>query len=1327
MRHVVGGRATEQTAASTSQMGCFETEALTQRGNLTELTKLSGKWIDGCENETLPLPTINSSAEWKKELATPWSTKKMAKIHTPVVANNQDGKESRLTPLLLCTQVAQKQNRVNDMKKVTLLKNISIVRCFGIVGIVFFNSVSGMAQVNFAIAPLPAGALEVVAPVSQKTLVQLAGSAVQSGSVASNDFKGTAALKSDGVHQILTVVPNKDAIPTDLTVTVGGLNQTVRIFPVRVIREDSAVGATLSPPDPTSRDYTVITESTRANTGIFNGTARPTLRTIRISGYRIAIEAGGRQRILERLMPGGSPAGDIELVEIFAREVVVGAPLQIPGASINIYAQSLSFQDHGSQAGCIDITPLGQTPETSPGKDGAPGQDAGSIRLYLTRIDNSGTNTTGRLIASGGPGQMGVQEITGPKGADKPTMPGEPQIGGILRSWQDLQPFIIVDNGPLPADWPNVVVWFYRYDNADEWGVRDTWPGDGLPGTPGGRAGLGGQGGTLHSAIPIDDSLLIRMGGVSADAWPDAGSGNPGNPQISVGIHIENHRMGPALLPYYHFFVHHVQTASTLHSPPATSVRGADGVVVRDLRGWLHPAAATAMLGYAEDLYRIGLLSKADQELQFLQTALNSSAQLTENPDSYVAILLRVNALRARISSNLDYFGNPAGWTPPLNLAATLQLMQSELAASSPILVTTELVRLNAEQAQAKGNALVTSRDATSASITKLSQQLDALAASIPDLQRESATVAEEEKSFQKACEDQESQLRQNAIDLASPKTSFLSGALKTLGAISKVCPIAQPIVGAVGGGLDILSNIGQDSAWDVIGKIPSMASQFSSANIKASVDNYKRTVNDIAAMDPSNPKQFFGDVENAAQSIGKSMADFKQLQDSTRAPQSKVDELLQQLKATDPSLKALTDRASVLTAEKVVLSAKIDGAIHDIGEYTSQVGTMTENLDALNRDIDQAQDLIDHPAVIAAAAMERTLRERLDYYQYLMIKAYEYFAAAPYEGNRRAAGTADSLLEYIEQAGNAPETAAKAFEAAYTDEIRSLGRDIVQLLVEQGQQNQKLINVELSSDELAALNRMVNFSGSGEDLFISLQDRGVIPLNELAARLIDVKVVQCRCSLNPDRNPGSATIHFDVMVNREGTIRTRTQNLKFRQTGSMTPWGATVDVTQQPPTINQVTHPEGFDQALGVFLGITNAPNYLVSPPLEPGIYVRSRFLTDANVAPTVKIDALTLRLTYSYVPASDVRAVRVVGQSKDGSEPYFYVTTPDLGTYQSGFSEFTRIYGNDATVEIVAPPALGSGRFDGWFLNGSRFTPSNHLTVPLANGSYLFEARFR
>jgi len=46
MRHITGGRAIERSAASTSAMGRFETEILTQPKNLELLMTLAGKWID---------------------------------------------------------------------------------------------------------------------------------------------------------------------------------------------------------------------------------------------------------------------------------------------------------------------------------------------------------------------------------------------------------------------------------------------------------------------------------------------------------------------------------------------------------------------------------------------------------------------------------------------------------------------------------------------------------------------------------------------------------------------------------------------------------------------------------------------------------------------------------------------------------------------------------------------------------------------------------------------------------------------------------------------------------------------------------------------------------------------------------------------------------------------------------------------------------------------------------------------------------------------------------------------------------------------------------
>src|SRR3982750_274178 len=46
LRTVVGGRARDEAAASTSEVGRFETETLTTRENLNRLMDLSGQWID---------------------------------------------------------------------------------------------------------------------------------------------------------------------------------------------------------------------------------------------------------------------------------------------------------------------------------------------------------------------------------------------------------------------------------------------------------------------------------------------------------------------------------------------------------------------------------------------------------------------------------------------------------------------------------------------------------------------------------------------------------------------------------------------------------------------------------------------------------------------------------------------------------------------------------------------------------------------------------------------------------------------------------------------------------------------------------------------------------------------------------------------------------------------------------------------------------------------------------------------------------------------------------------------------------------------------------
>jgi hypothetical protein len=54
LRRVVGGRATSREARSTSEMGRFETDMLTQPENLNGLMELSGRWIDRANERVCP-------------------------------------------------------------------------------------------------------------------------------------------------------------------------------------------------------------------------------------------------------------------------------------------------------------------------------------------------------------------------------------------------------------------------------------------------------------------------------------------------------------------------------------------------------------------------------------------------------------------------------------------------------------------------------------------------------------------------------------------------------------------------------------------------------------------------------------------------------------------------------------------------------------------------------------------------------------------------------------------------------------------------------------------------------------------------------------------------------------------------------------------------------------------------------------------------------------------------------------------------------------------------------------------------------------------------
>ena len=100
IRHVVGGRARERTAASTSQMGRFETDVLTHPDNLQALTDTPGKWVDHMRQAKPPTRIVldmdsSVSPTYGEQEGTKFNGHFGCTCYHPLFVFNQDGDVER--------------------------------------------------------------------------------------------------------------------------------------------------------------------------------------------------------------------------------------------------------------------------------------------------------------------------------------------------------------------------------------------------------------------------------------------------------------------------------------------------------------------------------------------------------------------------------------------------------------------------------------------------------------------------------------------------------------------------------------------------------------------------------------------------------------------------------------------------------------------------------------------------------------------------------------------------------------------------------------------------------------------------------------------------------------------------------------------------------------------------------------------------------------------------------------------------------------------------------------------------------------------------------
>jgi hypothetical protein len=166
-----------------------------------------------------------------------------------------------------------------------------------------------------------------------------------------------------------------DRAPFEVRFTLGGQSQTVIVTPVQDLPGEQTILAlepVVDPPSSSGRDYTFI-HSEEAAEGVNYNTAENS-REITVSGVSLIFEETGDPQLYELV----HDKENISKLSLYADEVIVRSPLNLPGTDVQIYARRLVFENEDA---VIDTSAIGHTVS-----DGGSPQQGGDIRLHVLEI-----------------------------------------------------------------------------------------------------------------------------------------------------------------------------------------------------------------------------------------------------------------------------------------------------------------------------------------------------------------------------------------------------------------------------------------------------------------------------------------------------------------------------------------------------------------------------------------------------------------------------------------------------------------------------------------------------------------------------------------------------------------------------------------------------------------------------------------------------------------------------------------------------------------------------------------------------------------------------
>ena len=1098
-------------------------------------------------------------------------------------------------------------------------------------------------------------------------------------------------------------------------------------------------------PDPESAEFLVVHDVKSEDVEPFNHADRNT-RVVTISGKSVVFDPDSAKNGLYGSL---NENDDVKELRVFAETVIIRNALRLPQTKVAIHARELRFED---QPGSGEIARIDTTPrddQTVPGEseNGVGGLKAGDIELAVERLYTS-SDAGPRFVLRGGNGQSAGL------GRDSVDRVGRPM--NVLETFRWCpcfrNPLLLpslesncswsgVNEDGAPKPWGGDVVFVQLFDwRGRPWCTmgEQSWPQDGEDAVPSGRPGSGGDGGDIFATVDIPPFMIDSSGGSAGDKAPDVFGGEPGSPATALWLRArpltEDELRAGCPYPegtstWYGAFRSHGFYAPTCVGlttellvfevfDSRTAAKGQDAVApdadilvgsagsfgrLASPKEWFHPSSVRGVLHHVREAYLQGHMDFARETLEVysaLLDAYEASQDGVAVPGELHLIRQEVDNLLGRVVSNLDYFGNPAGWVPMLSFEVTKTAFEREIDSAFKLLYSIYWLEKIAHDQHDRVEALNVTRNGLVEEIGGLEEAYSAATTSLPGLTTRFEGLKDDIFRFEARLQEILEQLVREARNKVKKrhKVPGWKKAASVLSSVAQVVPVGQPVLGAIGTGLDlVLKRTGTEISLQTLREDFKSIKKVEFSKFATDAKDFKDKVKEIKSKDPGNviadAKAIYEGLNLLAEKFAPVIDSVRSAIKKTSVPKGEVEAELAKLKARHPEFVELTKEVEELNRRKEQIVAQIADATDTVTRVAVEIQRNLAAIDALNRNILENASEIDFRVALYLEEIERQTKDRLIRYQYLMAKAFEYRILKP-------APVDFTLPELIEEFQNIAArgldgTPWKATPDVFADvknlfvqELRHIAANIVEDLASNAPERSAPVAFSLQPEELDELN-------DHGTVTINLFESGLFGFTEENIRIVDLMTRE----IVVDAEPGvdvTLRIRFEHSGDSLLSFKGKTYSFSHFRNSSVNPitWKTVYD--NYDGTLAE-THPSAASDSLIRHL----------LPDLRPGeVLLYSRPSAWADIVITVEarpvheivgIERLRLAVNYDYSEKPSDK-VELSVQTDGDLAPVITFDQEDLNERRDGRGDFRRVFSKSDTASLRADSVYGNYTFHKW-----------------------------